>query len=184
MVVKIVYNGFDSTLFLWRGACLLLVLPAINCLISISVAWSLFFLEEFYDLKNVHAFVWIVQGCFLLNSTSSVNKTMCQHFGTLEQKVIAHFPSGCKKMFSKYNFHASESYWCWHYSFISTPDTANRSTTPLFCRDVEIEIISEFVKNSITNQQPGALYICGAPGTGKTASLTHVLESSEVWPSH
>ena len=24
---------------------------------------------------------------------------MCQHFGTLELKVIAHFPSGCKKCF-------------------------------------------------------------------------------------
>ena len=132
--------------------------------------------------------MWIVQGCFLLNSTSSMNKTMCQHFGTLEQKVIAHFPSGCKKCFlntiSMLLAIVSEPYWCWHYSFISTPDTANRSTTPLFCRDVEIEIISEFVKNSITNQQPGALYICGAPGTGKTASLTHVLESLEVWPSH
>ena len=116
-------------------------------------------------------FVGIVQGCFLLKSTSSMNKAMCQHFGT-QTKVI---------IFWKYNFHAvkvSEPYWiaiCWHYSSTSTADTVlHQSTTPpILCGDAKLGAISSFLRNSITKQQPGALCICGAPATGKTACLTH-----------
>ena len=109
-----------------------------------------------------------MQGCFLLNSTSSVNKAMCQHFGT-QTKVI---------IFWKYNFHAVKV------SGLLFADTSvlpprltvlHQSTTPpILCRDAKLGAISSFLRNSITKQQPGALYICGAPGTGKTACLTHI----------
>ena len=50
----------------------------------------------------------------------------------------------------------------------------------LLCRDEELTTLSDFLQTSITARQPGALYISGAPGTGKTACLSHIMTTSEV----
>lgn len=46
----------------------------------------------------------------------------------------------------------------------------------LLNRDDELKVLKEFVHDSIIDSKPGSLYICGAPGTGKTACLTKVLD--------
>ena len=45
-------------------------------------------------------------------------------------------------------------------------------------REKELSVMKEFVSTSLLGSTPGSLYICGAPGTGKTASLTKVLDES------
>ena len=43
-------------------------------------------------------------------------------------------------------------------------------------REKELSVMKEFVSTSLLGSTPGSLYICGAPGTGKTACLTKVLD--------
>ena len=50
----------------------------------------------------------------------------------------------------------------------------------LLCREDQLHTLSTFIHSHITKQVPGAIYISGAPGTGKTACLSHILENSEV----
>ena len=50
----------------------------------------------------------------------------------------------------------------------------------LLCRDEELASLSAFLQTSITARQPGALYVSGAPGTGKTACLTHSMDNLRV----
>jgi Cdc6-like AAA superfamily ATPase len=70
-------------------------------------------------------------------------------------------------------------------------EVLHSSFTPgeLLCRSSLLDKISQFIRNAITNNNSGrliifnesphfiflSLYICGAPGTGKTASVTEVL---------
>lgn len=49
----------------------------------------------------------------------------------------------------------------------------------LIGREKEVKILKEFVVSSILNSNPGSMYICGAPGTGKTACLTRVLDEAK-----
>lgn len=56
----------------------------------------------------------------------------------------------------------------------------NSIPSTLLCRDEELASLSTFLQTSITARQPGALYISGAPGTGKTACLSHTMENSGV----
>ncbi|KAK3731827.1 hypothetical protein QZH41_020185, partial [Actinostola sp. cb2023] len=49
----------------------------------------------------------------------------------------------------------------------------------LLCREKEQETIKSFLHNHLTNKKPGSLYISGAPGTGKTACLTKVMQELE-----
>ena len=56
----------------------------------------------------------------------------------------------------------------------------NSIPSTLLCRDEELASLSAFLHTSITSRQPGALYISGAPGTGKTACLTHTMENLKV----
>ncbi|KAK2721968.1 cell division control protein 6 homolog [Artemia franciscana] len=46
----------------------------------------------------------------------------------------------------------------------------------LQCREKEVSTLNEFLQKTIKKNKPGSLYISGPPGTGKTASLTKVLE--------
>lgn len=46
----------------------------------------------------------------------------------------------------------------------------------LLCRESEIRQIGTFLRSHLVHKQPGSLYISGAPGTGKTACLTQILE--------
>ncbi|XP_052080898.1 cell division control protein 6 homolog [Mytilus californianus] len=44
-------------------------------------------------------------------------------------------------------------------------------------REVETETVNQFVRGHVTKKAGGSLYISGAPGTGKTAVLTHILDN-------
>ncbi|XP_065656490.1 cell division control protein 6 homolog isoform X2 [Hydra vulgaris] len=55
----------------------------------------------------------------------------------------------------------------------STPDR-------LLCREKELSFIEKFIKCTLLGTNPGSLYMSGAPGTGKTASLTKILEKLQV----
>ncbi|XP_067685847.1 cell division control protein 6 homolog [Haliotis asinina] len=46
----------------------------------------------------------------------------------------------------------------------------------LDCRDREVGVISEFLERHLQAMSAGSLYISGAPGTGKTASLLHIID--------
>ena len=51
----------------------------------------------------------------------------------------------------------------------------------VICRDAEIEHINSFLNSHIRKRRAGSLYISGAPGTGKTAVIKHLLnERNEV----
>ncbi|XP_043910953.1 cell division control protein 6 homolog [Protopterus annectens] len=47
----------------------------------------------------------------------------------------------------------------------------------LLSRENETEIINHFLKDHVSGKKPGSLYISGAPGTGKTACLTTILNN-------
>ncbi|MCO5575545.1 hypothetical protein L7F22_029346 [Adiantum nelumboides] len=57
------------------------------------------------------------------------------------------------------------------------------STVPgtLICRDIEQSKVFEFCKDHIVQQQPGSLYICGCPGTGKSLLMEKVKSFSSKW---
>ncbi|XP_071100724.1 cell division control protein 6 homolog [Haliotis cracherodii] len=46
----------------------------------------------------------------------------------------------------------------------------------LDCRDREVGVITEFLERHLQAMSAGSLYISGAPGTGKTASLLHIID--------
>ena len=45
----------------------------------------------------------------------------------------------------------------------------------LLCREEQISVLNTWLQDHLVAASPGSLYISGAPGTGKTASLTHLL---------
>ena len=45
----------------------------------------------------------------------------------------------------------------------------------LLCREEQVSVLHTWLQNHLVAAKPGSLYISGAPGTGKTASLTHLL---------
>ncbi|XP_033728944.1 cell division control protein 6 homolog [Pecten maximus] len=47
-------------------------------------------------------------------------------------------------------------------------------------RDQEMAEISSFVKGHMTKKTAGSIYISGAPGTGKTAVLSHILDNVQA----
>ena len=51
---------------------------------------------------------------------------------------------------------------------------------PLVCREKEIAAISDYLTSHLSSHTPGALYVSGLPGTGKSACLKHVLQIEEV----
>lgn len=63
-----------------------------------------------------------------------------------------------------------------------TARKALHSTTPssLPGREKEIKELEDFIKEHLLNQSSGTLYISGPPGTGKTASLSLILQKEEV----
>ncbi|XP_069739062.1 cell division control protein 6 homolog [Phaenicophaeus curvirostris] len=46
-------------------------------------------------------------------------------------------------------------------------------------REKEMGIIQQFLKEHVCGHRPGSLYISGAPGTGKTACVSHILLKSK-----
>lgn len=63
-----------------------------------------------------------------------------------------------------------------------TARKALHSTTPstLPGREKELKELEEFIKEHLEKQSSGTLYISGPPGTGKTASLSLILQKEEV----
>ena len=45
----------------------------------------------------------------------------------------------------------------------------------LLCREDQVKVLQSWLQDHLVAGKPGSLYISGAPGTGKTASLTHLL---------
>ena len=50
----------------------------------------------------------------------------------------------------------------------------------LLCRDDQLAAVREWVGERVRGEEGGALYISGAPGTGKTACVTHLLREMKV----
>lgn len=63
-----------------------------------------------------------------------------------------------------------------------TARKALHSTTPssLPGREKEINELEDFIKEHLQKQSSGTMYISGPPGTGKTASLSLILQKEEV----
>ena len=47
----------------------------------------------------------------------------------------------------------------------------------LLCRESQVQTMETWLDQHLVAGNPGSMYISGAPGTGKTATLTHLLES-------
>lgn len=47
-------------------------------------------------------------------------------------------------------------------------------------REKELQIIKSFLQSSLEDGKSGCMYICGRPGTGKTACVNYLLTSSQV----
>ena len=62
--------------------------------------------------------------------------------------------------------------------FSRTP--CNSLPSSLLCRDEQLLTVREWVGQKVREGQGGALYISGAPGTGKTACVTHLMEEMKV----
>jgi len=54
------------------------------------------------------------------------------------------------------------------------------STNSLPGREKELAELKEFFVNHVNNGTSGSIYISGPPGTGKTASLTYLMNQKEV----
>ncbi|XP_027210266.1 cell division control protein 6 homolog [Penaeus vannamei] len=52
--------------------------------------------------------------------------------------------------------------------------------TTLVCREKQVADMESFLKEHLQNVKPGSLYVSGAPGTGKTASLNSILDSMKL----
>ncbi|ESP01899.1 hypothetical protein LOTGIDRAFT_138836, partial [Lottia gigantea] len=53
----------------------------------------------------------------------------------------------------------------------------------LVCREKEVGEITEFLEGNLEKKSAGSLYISGAPGTGKTAALLHIIDDvKESYP--
>lgn len=51
----------------------------------------------------------------------------------------------------------------------------------LIGRDKEMAEVRAFLKSHMSKKTAGSLYISGAPGTGKTAVLTTIIDEMKVW---
>jgi len=47
----------------------------------------------------------------------------------------------------------------------------------LLCREPQIKAMSSWLDSHLVSKKPGSLYVSGAPGTGKTATLTYLLKT-------
>ncbi|MPC46881.1 Cell division control protein 6 [Portunus trituberculatus] len=84
-------------------------------------------------------------------------------------------PPSCKKNLAMGLFKPNVS------AYRSLRQSLNTGTpSVLVCREKQADEIREFLTHHLTQGKPGSLYISGAPGTGKTASLNSNLESLQV----
>ena len=55
--------------------------------------------------------------------------------------------------------------------------TGTPAPDQLVCRGEEMSRIAQWLDQHLNNSKPGSMYVSGPPGTGKTATLTHLLET-------
>lgn len=48
----------------------------------------------------------------------------------------------------------------------------------MLCREEQLATLMGYLTSHLSNKEPGSLYISGAPGTGKTACISHILNNS------
>ena len=49
--------------------------------------------------------------------------------------------------------------------------------TQLLCREQQVDTMNQWLDKKLESGKPWSLYVSGAPGTGKTAILTHLLNT-------
>ena len=49
--------------------------------------------------------------------------------------------------------------------------------TQLLCREQQVDNMNQWLDKHLVSGKPGSMYVSGAPGTGKTASLAHLLNT-------
>ena len=54
----------------------------------------------------------------------------------------------------------------------------------VLCREKESDVVRAFLDKHLRQKKGGSLYISGAPGTGKTVVLSHMINTLKVSPSH
>lgn len=68
-------------------------------------------------------------------------------------------------------------------SYINSLDSRtsiSECTKPLTSREEEINFLKNFLIGQLQTEESSSIYISGQPGTGKTASLSHILQLPEV----
>ena len=50
------------------------------------------------------------------------------------------------------------------------------------CREEESATITRFVRSKLAAREPGSLYLCGQPGTGKSALVAQILRAAKRRP--
>lgn len=49
------------------------------------------------------------------------------------------------------------------------------------CRELEQDKVVRFCKSCVLEQNPGSMYVCGCPGTGKSLTMEQVKSLSVEW---
>ena len=66
----------------------------------------------------------------------------------------------------------------------SSSPLAKEASSPfadeLLCREAELAALEVFLQEHVCGRKAGSLYVSGPPGTGKSASINHLLESRPV----
>ena len=55
--------------------------------------------------------------------------------------------------------------------------TGTPAPSQLLCRGEQVAAMEQWLDQHLNTNMPGSMYVTGAPGTGKTATLTHLLET-------
>lgn len=54
----------------------------------------------------------------------------------------------------------------------------NSLPSSMLCREEQLATLTGYLTSHLKQKKPGSLYISGAPGTGKTACLSHIMDNS------
>lgn len=60
------------------------------------------------------------------------------------------------------------------------PSLVGEPACELLCRDGELAALEVFLKEHVCGRRSGSLYVSGPPGTGKSASISHLLDNRPV----
>ncbi|KAK3591690.1 hypothetical protein CHS0354_040618 [Potamilus streckersoni] len=117
-------------------------------------------MQKFYNTANSPSqkVSTSLKSLVLSPTKSNSNECMKENSSLKSPKIVRFYkPDGNGYHKAKQSFHTSK------------PER-------LVGREKEVEEINAFLKGHMLNKTAGSLYISGAPGTGKTASLMHLLD--------